>query len=213
MNWKEVLSNEINSEKFRQLNKEIKTEYKNRIIFPKEEDIYRAFKLCKFDNLKVVIIGQDPYHGEGEANGLAFSVSKNIKTPPSLRNIFKELKLDLNVDRINTDLSDWAKQGVLLLNTVLTVEKDKPKSHSGKGWERFTTNVVVEIVERKKNIVYILWGKDAQQKSSLINNDNLIIKSAHPSPLSATRGFFNSKPFSRTNKYLKENDIDAIKWG
>lgn len=181
--------------------------------YPNKRDIFKAFNLCKFQDLKVVIIGQDPYHGEGEANGLAFSLNEEVKITPSLRNIFKELYSDLSINKTNKDLSGWAKQGILLMNSILTVEKDKPLSHKNIGWEEITDYIIKKISEEKSNVVFILWGNNAIAKEKLIDpSKHLIIKSAHPSPLSASRGFFGSKPFSKTNDYLKKNNQPIIDW-
>lgn len=181
--------------------------------YPNKRDIFKAFNLCKFQDLKVVIIGQDPYHGEGEANGLAFSLNEEVKITPSLRNIFKELYSDLSINKTNKDLSGWAKQGILLMNSILTVEKDKPLSHKNIGWEEITDYIIKKISEEKSNVVFILWGNNAIAKEKLIDpSKHLIIKSAHPSPLSASRGFFGSKPFSKTNNYLKKNNQSIIDW-
>ena len=185
----------------------------NSIIYPCINDIYKALNITSFENIKAVIIGQDPYHGEGEANGLAFSLNKDVKITPSLRNIFKELESDLGIKRTNKDLSGWAKQGVLLLNTILTVEKDKPLSHKDLGWQAITDYIIKYISDNKENVVFILWGNESQKKSDLIDkNKHYIIRSAHPSPLSASRGFFGSKPFSKTNNYLKKNNQSIIDW-
>ncbi|PKN02727.1 uracil-DNA glycosylase [Candidatus Dojkabacteria bacterium HGW-Dojkabacteria-1] len=183
-------------------------------IYPSKELIFRALELTPFENIKVVILGQDPYHGEGEANGLAFSVNKGIKLPPSLRNIYKELESDLGIKTPNHgDLTSWASQGVLLLNSVLTVEKDRPASHRNIGWEEYTDSIIREISEKKENIVFILWGKYAQSKKDLIDvRKHLVISSPHPSPFSANRGFFGSKPFSTTNTYLKSKGKKEIDW-
>lgn len=188
--------------------------YKDRDVFPPREFLFRALELTSLDCVKVVILGQDPYHGKGEANGLAFSVNKGIRIPPSLKNIYKELNSDLEIDIPNHgDLTKWAKQGVLLLNSVLTVEKDKPGSHRNMGWEEYTDTIIKEISKSKKSIVFILWGKYAQSKRCLIDEKkHLVISSPHPSPFSATRGFFKSKPFSRCNAYLKKNSIKEIQW-
>lgn len=181
--------------------------------YPNKCDIFKAFNLCKFQDLKVVIIGQDPYHGEGEANGLAFSLNEEVKITPSLRNIFKELYSDLSINKTNKDLSGWEKQGILLMNSILTVEKDKPLSHKNIGWEEITDYIIKKISEEKSNVVFILWGNNAIAKEKLIDpSKHLIIKSAHPSPLSASRGFFGSKPFSKTNNYLKKNNQPIIDW-
>ena len=183
------------------------------VIYPSTENIFRALNLTSFNDVKVVILGQDPYHGENEANGLAFSINEGVRITPSLRNIFKELKSDLNIDASTTDLTKWAKQGVLLLNTILAVVKDKPLSLKDIGWEEVTDYLIKYISDNKENVVFILWGNNARSKVSLINKEkHLVIESAHPSPLSASRGFFNSKPFSKTNDYLKKNNQSVIDW-
>ena len=211
--WDIILDNEFNKDYFKKLKSYIDDEYKEKIIYPKYENIFNALKLTDYDDVKVVILGQDPYHGENEAHGLSFSVTDGVKMPPSLRNIFKELENDLNIKRNKTDLTDWAKQGVLLLNAILTVVKDTPLSHKDKGWEIFTDKIIEELGKREEPIVFILWGNYARSKKKLISNKNhLIIESAHPSPLSASRGFFGSCPFSKTNDFLKKNNIDEIKW-
>lgn len=183
-------------------------------IYPPKELIFRALELTPFENIKVVILGQDPYHGEGEANGLAFSVNKGVKLPPSLRNIYEELKSDMGIKIPNHgDLTSWAKQGVLLLNSVLTVEKDKPASHRNIGWEEYTDSIIKKISDKKENIVFILWGKYAQSKKDFIDErKHLVISSPHPSPFSANKGFFGSKPFSKTNTYLKSKGKKEIDW-
>jgi len=181
--------------------------------FPKKENVFRALELTQLNRVRVVIVGQDPYHGEGEANGLAFSVNSGVKIPPSLKNIFAELRYDLAEVRRNSDLSDWATQGVLLLNTVLTVEKDKPSSHKNIGWEFFTQTIIEIINVERDNIVFILWGSHAQKFEKLIDaQKHCIIKSAHPSPLSSYRGFFGSRPFSKCNDYLTSKQKEAIVW-
>ena len=182
--------------------------------YPKTEDIFKALELTPFENIKVVILGQDPYHDEGQANGLAFSVNKDKKIPPSLKNIYKELNSDLGIPIPNHgDLSKWAKEGVLLLNSILTVEPHKPASHRSIGWEEYTDQIIKEINEKKEHIVFILWGKYAQDKGKYIDESkHLVIKSPHPSPFSARKGFFNSKPFSKCNTYLKKNGIEEIDW-
>ena len=211
--WDIILDNEFNKDYFKKLKSYIDDEYKEKIIYPKYENIFNALKLTDYDDVKVVILGQDPYHGENEAHGLSFSVTDGVKMPPSLRNIFKELENDLNIKRNKTDLTDWAKQGVLLLNAILTVVKDTPLSHKDKGWEIFTDKIIEELGKREEPIVFILWGNYARSKKKFISNKNhLIIESAHPSPLSASRGFFGSCPFSKTNDFLKKNNIDEIKW-
>lgn len=211
--WDIILEEELKKDYFKKLGIFVESEYKQKQIFPPYENIFDALRFTDYDNVKVVILGQDPYHGLGEAHGLSFSVRKGIKMPPSLLNIFKELKSDLGIERTNTDLTDWAKQGVLLLNSIMTVEKDKPLSHKNKGWEIFTDNIIKLLNERQFPVIFILWGNFARSKKALITNPrHKIIESAHPSPLSASRGFFGSKPFSKTNTYLKEMNIETIKW-
>ena len=211
--WDIILEEELKKDYFKKLGIFVESEYKQKQIFPPYENIFDALRFTDYDNVKVVILGQDPYHGLGEAHGLSFSVRKGIKMPPSLLNIFKELKSDLGIERTNTDLTDWAKQGVLLLNSIMTVEKDKPLSHKNKGWEIFTDNIIKLLNERQFPVIFILWGNFARSKKALITNPrHKIIESVHPSPLSASRGFFGSKPFSKTNTYLKEMNIETIKW-
>ena len=193
----------------------VKAEYKNNVCYPKGSLIFSALNNCKFEKVKLVILGQDPYHNPNQANGLAFSVPENITHPPSLVNIFKEIQQDLNtVYPSNGDLMTWVKQGVLLLNSTLTVKKNSPGSHQNKGWEDFTDEIINIISLRKKNIVFLLWGNYAKKKSKLIDqNKHLILSSGHPSPLSANRGYwFGNKHFSKANQYLKENNIVEIKW-
>ena len=209
--WYDFLKEELESDEFKALIRNVKNEYNNKIIYPKYKDIFKAFKLCNIDDVKVVIIGQDPYHGENEATGLAFSVGDTIKTPPSLRNIFIELNDDLKINKTNNSLDNWAKQGVFLINSVLTVEKDKPGSHKFLNWERFTDYVIKVISDKKENIVFILLGNYARSKKPLIDEKkHLIIETTHPSPFSVHRGFFGSKIFSRTNNYLKEKNKNTI---
>ena len=211
--WDIVLKEDFESPYFEKLGIFVKNEYKHKIIYPEYKDIFNALKYTDYDEVKVVILGQDPYHGEHEAHGLSFSVKEGVPMPPSLRNIFKELKNDIGVDRTQTDLTDWAKQGVLLLNSIMTVDKDTPLSHKDKGWEIFTDNVIKKLGEREKPIVFILWGNYARSKKLLIKNKNhLIIENVHPSPLSASRGFFGSKPFSKTNAFLEKNGMNKINW-
>ncbi len=183
-------------------------------VLPPKEYLFRALELTPLENIKAVILGQDPYHGEGEANGLAFSVNKDIKIPPSLKNIYKELNSDLGLEiPTHGDLTSWAKEGVLLLNSILTVEKDKPASHRDIGWQQYTDSLISQISNEKEHVVFILWGKYAQSKIPLINQDkHLIIASTHPSPFSANKGFLGSKPFSKCNKWLKEKNIPQIEW-
>lgn len=211
--WFKLLSKEYQKKYFIELENFIRKEYNTKTIYPDSNNVFKALELTDYDSVKVVIIGQDPYHGDGEAQGLSFSVPNNIQRPPSLRNIFKELKSDLGIDKKESDLSSWAKQGVLLLNSILTVEKDCPLSHKDMGWEIFTDKVIELINDREKPVVFILWGNYARSKKKLITNKkHLIIESAHPSPLSASRGFFGSRPFSKTNLFLEENNIESIRW-
>lgn len=210
-NWDNILKDEFNKKYFKDLVKFLNVENKTKTIYPKNSDLFKALKLTDYNDVKVVILGQDPYHGDGEANGLCFSVNPGIKMPPSLRNIFTELYSDLGIKRTNTDLSDWARQGVLLLNTVLTVEKDIAFSHRGKGWEEFTDAIIKELSKRD-DIVYVLWGNAARSKKSILPNQNLIVESAHPSPLSYDRGFKGSKPFSKVNNMLKSVNKSEINW-
>ena len=211
--WDLVLHDEMQKSYFKYIRDYIKEERLSKTIYPPAQDLFNAFKLTDFKDIKVVILGQDPYHGEKEAMGLSFSVRRGVRTPPSLRNIFKELNDDMGVQRENTDLSDWARQGVFLLNTVLTVEKDKANSHKDIGWEIFTDYVIKQINDKLNNVVFILWGRQARDKKRIITNpNNYIIESAHPSPLSAYNGFFGSKPFSKTNNYLKSKNKEEIKW-
>ena len=211
--WDIILKDELKKDYFKDLNIFIDNEYKNKTIYPPYENIFDALKFTDYDKVKVVILGQDPYHGLGEAHGLSFSVKEGVKIPPSLRNIFKELKSDLGIDRTSTDLTDWAKQGILLLNSIMTVQKDTPLSHKNKGWEIFTDNIIKMLNEREDPVIFILWGNFARSKKNLITSKHhKIIESAHPSPLSASRGFFGSKPFSKTNEYLKQLKKEKINW-
>jgi uracil-DNA glycosylase len=212
--WKVNLTDEFEKDYFKKLTEFLVEEYKNYTIFPPPDEIFTAFNLCNFENTKVVILGQDPYHGDGQAHGLSFSVKENIKMPPSLINIFKELNLDINKGMPKSgNLTKWAQQGVLLLNATLTVRKDNAGSHQNHGWEIFTDKVIQLISEKKKNLVFILWGAFAQKKAILIDeNKHLILSSPHPSPLSAHKGFFNNNHFSKTNNYLKNNNINQIEW-
>jgi len=211
--WDIVLEEEFKKDYFKKLGIFVKNEYKNKMIFPPYENIFDALRFTDYDEVKVVILGQDPYHGLGEAHGLSFSVRENVKMPPSLQNIFKELYNDLGIKRIKSDLTDWAKEGVLLLNSIMTVEKDKPLSHKNKGWETFTDTVISKLNEREEPVIFLLWGSFARSKKELItNNRHKIIESVHPSPLSASRGFFGSKPFSKINNYLKSIEKEEINW-
>ena len=191
----------------------VKDEYNKKIIYPEYKNIFNALRYTDYDKVKVVILGQDPYHGEGEAHGLSFSVREGVKMPPSLLNIFKELDSDLGIKRTKTDLTDWAEEGVLLLNSIMTVVKDSPLSHKDKGWEIFTDRLIELLGEREEPLVFIFWGSYARSKKVLIKNKkHLIIESVHPSPLSSHRGFFGSKPFSKTNEFLSKNNIEPINW-
>ena len=212
--WKEVLMNEFDENYFKKLTEFVQNEYNTKTIYPPQSEIFSAFDFTPFENVKVVILGQDPYHGEGQANGLSFSVADGIKLPPSLRNIYKELKDDVGIE-ISTsgNLESWAKQGVLLLNATLTVEATKAGSHQKKGWETFTDAVIQKLSDQKENLVFILWGAYAQKKGAKIDrNKHFVIESAHPSPLGAYRGFWGSKPFSKTNDFLKSKNLQPINW-
>lgn len=212
--WINYFKQEKQKTYFKQLAQFIKEERERTIVFPKQDDVFNAFKLCPYDTVKVVILGQDPYHNEHQAHGLSFSVQKGEPLPPSLRNIFKELSNDLNVPiSTNGDLTHWAKQGVLLLNTVLTVEKNNPNSHANKGWEVFTDGIISMLNQKDTPVIFVLWGNYAQNKQTLITNPlHTIIKSAHPSPLSAHRGFLGSKPFSKINTLLVRQKQTPIDW-
>ncbi len=212
-NWDIVLKDEFKKEYFRNLGIFVKSEYKKKTIFPPYENIFDALRFTDYDEVKVVILGQDPYHGVKEAHGLSFSVHDGVRMPPSLQNIFKELNFDLGIKRTQSDLTDWAKEGVLLLNSIMTVEKDKPLSHKGRGWEIFTDTIISKLNDRKDPVIFVLWGSYARSKKELITNPwHKIIESVHPSPLSVNRGFFGSKPFSKINKYLKDMGKEEIKW-
>lgn len=212
--WDEILKEEYQKDYFKNIAMFINKEYREKTIFPPKSNILRAFKLTDYDNVKVVILGQDPYHGINEANGLAFSVSKGVRLPPSLQNIYKELYNDLGITvSTNGDLEKWAREGVLLLNSVFTVEKDKPASHKNIGWEQFSDEVIKKVNEKNTPVVFILWGSFAKSKTKYITNPiHLVITSPHPSPFSAYSGFFGSKPFSRTNEFLRKNNIKEIDW-
>ena len=211
--WDNILEEEYKKDYFKDIVDFINKAYKVDTIYPPKRDILRALELTDYNDVKVVILGQDPYHGIGEANGLSFSVNDGIKFHPSIRNIFKELNDDLGIVRNNSDLSDWALNGVLLLNSVLTVKKDTPLSHNKIGWQTFTDAIIKKINEKEDPVVFILWGNYARSKKNLITNKkHLIIESAHPSPFSANYGFFHSKPFSRTNDFLRKNNIKEIEW-
>ena len=212
--WKENLNDEFTKPYFTQLTEFVRNEYKTQTVYPPAKEIFNAFDCCDFDETKVVIIGQDPYHGAGQANGLCFSVHPNVKMPPSLQNIFKEIESDLGKPfPANGDLSRWAKQGVLLLNATLTVRASTAGSHQNKGWEQFTDAVIQQVSEKKNNIVFLLWGAYAQKKGQIIDrNKHLVLASAHPSPFSVHNGFFGNKHFSKTNDYLRSKGITPIDW-
>ena len=213
MNWETVLAPIKNTGQFQNLWQKVENEYTSGECFPPKEQIFRAFELTTFEDIKVVIIGQDPYHSDFQANGLCFSVSENVKAPPSLKNIFTELNNDLGIQRTKTELNDWAKQGVLLLNATLSVRAHSPNSHKDLGWEKFTDFVIKEISESRENIVFVLWGAFAQKKEELIDSSkHFILKSAHPSPFSVYRGFYGSKPFSKINEYLESKNLKPISW-
>jgi uracil-DNA glycosylase len=212
--WKSKLKNEFEKEYFLTLADFIREEYNVKTIYPPASLIFNAFNLCPFQNVKAVIIGQDPYHGPGQAHGLCFSVRDKVDFPPSLINIFKEIELDLGIKRaLSGNLERWAQQGVLLLNATLTVRAHQAGSHQNKGWEQFTDSVINIINSEKQNIVFFLWGAYAQKKGEAIDRSrHLVLESVHPSPLSASRGFFGNKHFSRCNEYLKGNGIEPIDW-
>lgn len=213
--WRRALVGEFGQDYFKELREFVKGEYQHAIVYPAPRNIFRAFELCPFDKVEVVILGQDPYHGPNQANGLCFAVNPGIRVPPSLQNIFKEIEDDLGQKLVHKtgDLERWAKQGVLLLNATLTVQAHKAGSHQGKGWEEFTDAVIRTLSEEKEHLVFILWGNYAKAKGAHIDRTkHLVIESAHPSPFSAFSGFFGSKPFSRTNTYLTEYNKKPIDW-
>jgi len=211
--WDNILKEEYEKEYFIKIKDIVRKEYNSKTIFPPADKVFYAFRKTTYKDTKVVILGQDPYHGVGEANGLCFSVNRGIKTPPSLKNIYKELYSDLGIERTDTDLSDWAQSGVLLLNSVLTVEKDKPASHKFVGWEEFTDSIIKKLNEKEEPVVFILWGNFAKGKAKYITNPkHLVISSSHPSPFSVNYGFLGSKPFSKANNFLKENGLKEIEW-
>ena len=212
--WDEILAEEMQKEYYQQLQAFVQKRRSEVRVFPEEKNVFNALELTPFESVKVVILGQDPYHGFGQAHGLSFSVQKGTPLPPSLRNIYKELQEDLGGELpTEGDLSHWAKQGILLLNTVLTVEEGNANSHKGMGWERLTNRLIDSLNELNHPVIFILWGKPAQDKEKLITNPNhVILKAPHPSPLSAYRGFFGSKPFSRVNEILIQQDQTPIRW-
>lgn len=215
MTWEDIIDLEKQKDYYKSLEKEINKRYETTTVFPEKQNIFKAFSLTKLDNLKVVILGQDPYHGFGQAQGLAFSTPANIKNPPSMQNILKEIQSDLGKKSIceDGDLTPWAKQGVLLLNTILTVEESKPKSHHNLGWEVFTDNIIKYISDNCEDTIFILWGSHAISKTKLIDTKkHHILTAPHPSPLSSYRGFFGCKHFSQTNNILKSLNKEAIIW-
>lgn len=211
--WKKILKSEFEKPYFKELATYIRNEYLHKKVYPPAPQVFRAFDLCPFDKVRVVIIGQDPYHGKGQANGLSFAVGQRIPLPPSLKNIFKEINTDLGITPIQSgDLSRWASQGVLMLNAVLTVLANTPTSHKGKGWEQFTDSVIQALNTNKQHIVYMLWGKYAETKGAILDRkNNLVLTSAHPSPYSVSL-FYGHHHFSLCNKYLVEHGIPAIDW-
>lgn len=214
LTWNEILAEEMKKDYYQELQAFVQKRREEVRVFPEEKNVFRALKLTPFESVKVVILGQDPYHGFGQAHGLSFSVQKGIPLPPSLRNIYKELQEDLGGELpTEGDLSHWAKQGILLLNTVLTVEEGNANSHKGMGWERLTNRLIESLNELKHPVIFILWGKPAQDKEKLITNpSHVILKAPHPSPLSAYRGFFGSKPFSKVNEILIQQGQTPICW-
>ena len=212
--WNEILAEEMEKDYYQQLQAFVQKRRAEVRVFPEEKNVFNALELTPFESVKVVILGQDPYHGFGQAHGLSFSVQKGTPLPPSLKNIYKELQEDIGGELpTEGDLSHWAKQGVLLLNTVLTVEEGNANSHKGMGWERLTNRIIESLNELKHPVIFILWGKPAQDKEKLITNpSHVILKSPHPSPLSAYRGFFGSKPFSRINDILIQQGQIPIRW-
>jgi len=213
--WKRVLSDQFELAYFKTLTEVVRTAYTGtENVYPLQELIFNAFKLCSFDDVKVVILGQDPYHGAHQAHGLCFSVQNGVKVPPSLQNIYKELQSDLGIPiRATGDLSSWAKQGVLLLNATLTVLAGKPGSHQGLGWETFTDAIIKKISDEKEHVVFLLWGKYAQEKGKIIDSEkHLVLTAPHPSPFSAYTGFFGCKHFSKANEYLKKHRVKPIEW-
>lgn len=212
--WEKVIGEEFKKNYFEKLTQFVKKEYLSNTIYPEGKNIFRAFELCPFEDVKVVIIGQDPYHGPKQANGLCFSVNDEMLLPPSLQNIYKEIETDLKVERpTKGNLDNWARQGVLLLNATLTVRANTPGSHQNQGWEEFTNAVIKAISDKKENIVFLLWGKYAQDKGTIINSKkHHVLTAPHPSPFSAHSGFFGCKHFSKTNKYLKSISKETIDW-
>ncbi len=215
MTWKDIIENEQQKPYYEKLKEEIDKRYENSTVFPEKQNIFKAFSLTKFEDLKVVILGQDPYHGIGQAQGLSFSTPSNIKNPPSMVNILKEINDDLGKKSVceDGDLTPWAKQGIMLLNTILTVEQGLAKSHHNLGWEIFTDNIIKYISDNKENVIFLLWGSPAISKTKLIDkNKHFILTAPHPSPLSVYRGFYGCKHFSKTNEILKKLNKEEIIW-
>lgn len=215
MTWKDIIENEQQKPYYGKLKEEIDKRYENSIVFPEKQNIFKAFSLTKFEDLKVVILGQDPYHGFGQAQGLSFSTPSNLKNPPSMVNILKEINDDLGKKSVceDGDLTPWAKQGIMLLNTILTVEQGLAKSHHNLGWEIFTDNIIKYISDNKENVIFLLWGSPAISKTKLIDkNKHFILTAPHPSPLSVYRGFYGCKHFSKTNEILKKLNKEEIIW-
>ncbi|MFT7184168.1 MAG: uracil-DNA glycosylase [Oceanicoccus sp.] len=211
--WESPLQNELEKEYFQKLTQFVNDEYQRTQVYPKASNVFRALDLCHFDQVKVVILGQDPYHGPNQANGLCFAVHDGTPLPPSLKNIFKEMETDIGAHPKTGDLLHWAEQGVLLLNSTLTVLPGEARSHQKKGWEDFTDAVIQEVSDKNENVVFMLWGSYAQKKGSIIDSEkHLILKAPHPSPLSSYRGFFGSKPFSQANEYLELHGKEPIDW-
>jgi uracil-DNA glycosylase len=212
--WKNVLQAEFDKPYFAELAEFVRGEYRTKKIFPPASLIFNAFDQCSFDEVKVVILGQDPYHGDGQANGLCFSVNDGVRFPPSLVNIFKEIESELGKPApASGNLTRWAQQGVLLLNATLTVQAHQAGSHQGRGWEQFTDTVIRTLAEQRENLVFILWGAYAQSKAGFVDaNRHLVLQSAHPSPFSVYRGFFGNNHFIKTNNYLKEKGLKEIEW-
>ena len=212
--WGYLLQDELEQPYYKELCDFLDEQYRSSVVYPELEDIFNALHYTSYEGTKVVIIGQDPYHGLGQAHGLSFSVQPGVRVPPSLQNIFKELKEDLGLEiPDHGSLVSWAKQGVLLLNNVLTVQSGEPASHQGKGWERFTDTIIRELNKRQQPVVFVLWGKHAQQKAAAIDeNRHCIISSPHPSPFAARKGFFGSQPFSKANAFLRQTGVKEIDW-
>ncbi|MFA9456580.1 uracil-DNA glycosylase [Halalkalibacter sp. AB-rgal2] len=211
--WRDVLAEELRKPYMKELQMFLEQEYENHTVYPNSNDLFQALKQTAYHETKVVILGQDPYHQPGQAHGLSFSVRKGVKLPPSLRNIFKELEADVGCSAPNKgDLTHWAQQGVLLLNTVLTVREGEPQSHQGKGWERFTDAMIQSFNNREVPVIYVLWGKSAATKQAIIAPHHDVLIAPHPSPLSARRGFFGSKPFSKVNQFLLARGEEEINW-